>query len=86
MAVSPKTSEEVGEILRLANSHNWGVIPFGAGTKQGVGAPPQRYEVALSLRNFNQIPEYEPQDLVVRVESGCRLIHLQERLAQDNLR
>jgi glycolate oxidase FAD binding subunit len=85
MAVSPKTSEEVGEILRLANSHNWGVIPFGAGTKQGVGAPPQRYDVALSLRNFNQIPEYEPQDLVVRVESGCRLIHLQERLAQDNL-
>jgi glycolate oxidase FAD binding subunit len=84
-AVLPKTSEEVGEILKLANSQHWGVIPFGAGTKQGVGAPPQRYDVAISLQNFNQIPEYEPQDLVVRVESGCRLTHLQERLAHDNL-
>ena len=82
---APKTAREVGSILEQANAHGWSVVPFGAGTKQHLGNPLVKFDVALSLENFNQIPEYEPQDLVVKVESGCRLANLQATLAQDQL-
>ena len=83
--VEPDTTEGIGDVLRLAHDRNWGIIPFGSGTRQRIGNPPIRFDVALSLRKFNRIPEYEPQDLVVKVESGCRLFELQEKLSKDNL-
>jgi len=85
VAVEPKSGEEIGDLLRLAGSQNWGIVPFGAGTKQGMGNSLRRFDVALSLANFNRVPEYQPEDLVVKVESGCRLVDLQRTLAPDNL-
>jgi len=83
--VEPDSAEEIGDLLRLARDRSWGVIPFGSGAGQGIGNPPSRFDVALSLSKFNHIPEYEPQDLVVRVESGYRLVDLQKKLSEDNL-
>ena len=85
VAVEPKSVEEIGELLRLAGTQKWGIVPFGAGTKQRIGNPLRRFDVAISLANFNRVPEYEPEDLVVKVESGCRLVDLQRTLAPDNL-
>ena len=34
IAASPKTSEEMSEIISIAQKSNWGVAPFGSGTKQ----------------------------------------------------
>jgi len=82
---APSTKEEIGEILREANSREWSIVPFGAGIHQHIGNLIPRYHAALSLEKLNQIPEYEPQDLVVKVESGCRLADLQDRLARDRL-
>jgi glycolate oxidase FAD binding subunit len=82
---APKTAKEVGAILEQASTQSWSVVPFGAGTKQHLGNPLTKFDVALSLENFSQILEYEPQDLVVKVESSCRLADLQARLAQDHL-
>ena len=81
----PKAADEITEVLRQANSQSWTVVPFGAGSKQHIGNTLGKYDVALSTQYLNQIPEYEPQDLVVKMESGCRLIDLQARLAQDRL-
>ena len=82
---APKAADEITEVLRQANSQSWTVVPFGAGSKQHIGNTLGKYDVALSTQYLNQIPEYEPQDLVVKMESGCRLIDLQARLAQDRL-
>ncbi len=82
---APGTKEEIGEILQEANSREWSVVPFGAGIHQHIGNLIPRYDAALSLGKLNRIPEYEPQDLVVKVESGCRLADLQNCLAQDRL-
>ena len=82
---APSTKEEIGEILREANSREWSIVPFGAGIHQHIGNLIPRYHAALSLEKLNQILEYEPQDLVVKVESGCRLADLQDRLARDRL-
>jgi glycolate oxidase FAD binding subunit len=83
--VEPQTSEEIGDLLKRARDQSWGVIPFGSGSRQGIGNLPARFDVALSLRNFSRILEYEPQDLVVKVESGCKLTDLQRWLLRDNL-
>jgi len=81
----PGTALELGSVLQEANSQGLAVMPFGAGSKQHIGNLPQRFDVALSLERFGQVPDYEPQDLVVKVECGCRLADLQARLAKDNL-
>ena len=84
-AAAPRTPEEIGELLRTAQREHWAVVPYGAGSRQDLGNPPPRFDLALATTGLDQIPEYEPQDLVVRVESGCRLARLQELLAADRL-
>jgi len=84
-AVEPTTAKEIEDLLRVACDRKWGLIPFGSGCRQGIGNIPARYDVALSLRKLDGVPEYEPQDLVVKVESGCRLRDLQMKLSEDNL-
>jgi len=83
--VAPQTAEEAEALLKEANLQNWAVVPFGSGSKQHVGNLLKKFDVALSLEHFNQILEFEPQDLVVKVQAGCRLATLQARLAQDGL-
>jgi glycolate dehydrogenase FAD-binding subunit len=83
--VAPQTAEEVGALLKDANARNWAVVPFGSGSKQHIGNALKKFDVALSLEHFNQILEFEPQDLVVKVQGGCALATLQARLAQDGL-
>lgn len=84
-AAAPRTPEEIGELLRTAQREHWAVVPYGAGSRQDLGNPPPRFDLALATTGLDRIPEYEPQDLVVRVESGCRLARLQELLAADRL-
>ncbi|MGH9427107.1 MAG: FAD-binding oxidoreductase [Terriglobia bacterium] len=82
---APQTAEEAEALLKEANVQNWAVVPFGSGSKQHVGNTLKKFNVALSLEHFNQILEFEPQDLVVKVQAGCPLAALQARLAQDGL-
>ena len=84
-AAAPRTAEEISELLRTAQRNHWAVVPFGSGSRQDLGNPPERFDLALATTGLDRIPEYEPQDLVVRVESGCRLGKLQELLAADRL-
>jgi len=83
--VAPQTAEEAGALLKEANAQNWAVMPFGSGSKQHIGNALKKFNVALSLEHFNQILEFEPQDLVVKVQAGCPLATLQARLAEDGL-
>lgn len=85
LATAPSTPEEMGNILKIAQQARLAVVPFGSGSKQSIGNPPRRFDLALSTHLLNDISEYFPQDLVVRVESGCTLAHLQKLLAADRL-
>jgi len=82
---TPESYPEISSLLKQANAKHWSVVPFGAGTKQHVGNPLKSFDIALSMERFDRIVEYEPQDLVVKVEGGCRLKNLQSQLAQDGL-
>ncbi|MEW5977437.1 MAG: FAD-binding oxidoreductase [Acidobacteriota bacterium] len=84
-AVAPADPGEVGEVLRQAQSHKLSVIPFGSGTKRDWGNLLRGYDVAVSTSRLDRVSEYEPQDLVVKVQAGCRLSVLQKALAPDRL-
>ena len=83
--VYPPTTEQVAEVLKFASSSGLAVIPVRNGTKLGIGAPPHRYDVALSLKDMNRVWYYEPDDLVVSVEPGMKFGDLQHFLGRHNL-
>ncbi|HUF47971.1 MAG TPA: FAD-binding oxidoreductase, partial [Vicinamibacterales bacterium] len=78
----PLTPEEVAAAVEHATAERRTVVPWGAGTKQGFGNAPRRYDVALDLTALDAVLEYEPADLVVTAQAGIRLAALQRRLAE----
>ena len=80
LVVAPGSQEESAAILGLANEAGAAVVPWGGGTQQGLGLPPERYDLALDLSRLDRLVEYEPADLTVTVEAGMALAKLQEIL------
>ncbi len=78
----PGTKEEVAAILLAAAEANTPVVPWGGGTKMGIGAPPPRLGVVLMLKRMNRLLEHEPGDLTATVETGITLSALQGELGK----
>ena len=83
--IYPASAEQVAETLKYASEHDLAVIPFRNGTKFGAGNLPRRYDLALSLKDLNQVWHYEPGDLTVSVEPGMKLGDFQHFLARHRL-
>jgi glycolate oxidase FAD binding subunit len=69
----PQTAGEVAEMLRLAGTESWRVIPAGAGTWLEMGNQPPGFELIISTRRLDRLLEYEPADLTATVEAGLPL-------------
>ncbi|PYS46214.1 MAG: hypothetical protein DMF68_19850 [Acidobacteria bacterium] len=82
LAVAPASAEEACEVLRLASSQGWKVVPAGGETWLDAGNPLGRADVVVSTRRLNRIIEHEPADLVARTESGVTLSALNNELAR----
>lgn len=83
--VYPKSPEQVAAVLKCAADHDLAVIPCRSATKLGIGNIPRRYDLALSLKEMNNVWHYEPADLTVSVEAGIKLGDFAELLARDGL-
>lgn len=83
--IYPASAEQVAETLKYAADHDLAVIPFRNGTKLGAGNLPRRYDLALSLKDLNQVWHYEPADLTVSVEPGMKLGDFQHFVARHRL-
>ena len=79
------SAEQAAEVLKCAAARDLAVIPSRNGTKLGIGSPPRRYDVALSVKDMNQVWYYEPDDLVVSVEPGMKFGDLQHFLGRHKL-
>jgi glycolate oxidase FAD binding subunit len=80
----PTTAEEVAHVLRTANLAGAAVTPWGAGTLQALGMPPDRLDIVLSLERLNRVLIYEPDDLTCSVEAGMTLGQLNQLLGEHN--
>jgi len=78
---SPASTQEAAGLLAAAAAAGLAVVPRGAGTGIGWGAPPSRCDLVVDLRAMNQVIEHEAGDLVVRVQAGMTIGQLASALA-----
>jgi glycolate oxidase subunit GlcD len=82
LTVSPGSIPEVCEIMKLASSVGWALVPAGAETWVDAGDPLVRADIILSTRRLNQIIHHEPADLVASTQAGVTLDAFNQVLAQ----
>lgn len=79
-AVAPGSEEEVRALLEHAQGYQLACIVWGGGTQIRTGDPPEQYDWALLTKRLNRVTDYQPTDLIVTVQTGVTLEHLQEVL------
>jgi glycolate oxidase len=80
VVVLPRTTEQVAEIVRLANRTGTAVVPRAAGTGLTDGATPLRGGILLDVKRMNEIREIDLVDRVVTVQPGINMLKLNEVL------
>jgi len=78
---SPRNEAQAVEILRAARELRLQVVPYGSGTGQGIGSPPQENALVISTAAMNALIQHEPGDMVATVQAGIMLSALQQQLA-----
>jgi glycolate oxidase FAD binding subunit len=81
-AASPASTEEASALLRAAAAHGLAVVPRGAGTGLGWGAPPSSCDLAVDTRLMDQVIEHAAGDLVARAQAGVTIGQLASVLAE----
>ncbi|HKB67304.1 MAG TPA: FAD-binding protein, partial [Pyrinomonadaceae bacterium] len=82
LVVSPGSIDEVCEVMKLASSEGWKVMPAGAMTWPDVGQPVRRVDIVVSTARLNRIIEHEPADLIAVSEAGVTLKNFNDALMQ----
>ncbi len=85
VVVKPKNSEEVSDILKLANKHKIPVTPIGARTGLSGGALSVFEGIGLSMERFNKIITIDEKNLQVMVEPAVITQVLREEVAKQDL-
>jgi FAD/FMN-containing dehydrogenase len=81
--VFPKTTEEVQQIVKLANQHHFALVPSGGRTGLSAAAVATNGEVVVAFDYMNQISRFSASDRSVRCQAGVVTAQLQD-FAQDN--
>jgi len=70
VVVLPGSTEEVAEILKLANERKIPVVPRGAGSGLADGAVPLRGGILVDIKRMNKILEIDEENMCVTVQTG----------------
>src|SRR6202161_1592673 len=79
LVLSPRSVEEVAQILQICNREETAVVPHGGNTSYCGGATPDETgaEIVLSLRRLNRVRQVDAADYSMTVEAGCTLAEVQ---------
>ncbi|MDR1732881.1 MAG: FAD-binding protein [Synergistaceae bacterium] len=69
-AVTPLTTEQVAEVVKLANRERIPITPRGAGSGLSGGAIPEYGGIVLSLEKMNRLLELDRANMVAVMEAG----------------
>ena len=83
--VMPTTTEEVAQVLRVANEHRVPVTARGSGTGLSGGAIPPPGGIVVSFERMNQVLEIDTENQVAVVQPGVTLAQLDEVTAAHGL-
>ena len=82
VSAAPTSVEELAELMKLANSNGWRVLPVGRGTWISNGNPTRRIDLAVSTQRLNAPVEHHPDDLLATVQAGTTLADLNATLGE----
>ena len=82
--VSPQTTEQVVEIVKLMNEQNIKLVPRGAGTNESGGTIPSENSVVISFSKMIKINEIDTENFVAIVGPGVINFDLQVELEKKN--
>jgi glycolate oxidase FAD binding subunit len=78
----PGNEEELIELMRLAHSERWTVVPQGGGTKDAMGLLNQTPDLVLSLKRMAGVVDHPAGDMTVTVLPGTTIARLQSELVK----
>ena len=81
--ISP--TRKSGVVLYLSELYRQGktVIPWGGGTRMGIGNVPAGYDVALDLSGLTSEIEHVAGDMTLVCDAGVKISHLSSLLAES---
>lgn len=85
VVVSPGSTAEVAEVVRISLRHGIAIVPQAGRTGLVGGSVSRPGEVVLSLLRMNRIETLDPAERVALVEAGCTLEALQQAAAEIQL-
>jgi glycolate oxidase len=85
VVVVPVTTEEVQEVVRIANRHGVSIVARGAGTGLAAGAVPLEGGIVLSTTRMNQIHEIDAVNRTAWVGPGVINLDLSRATAELGL-
>jgi len=85
VVIFPKSSDEISEILKVANERKIPVTPWGAGTSLEGNPIPRMGGIVLDVQEMNRILEERDGDFQVVVEPGVVYKELNKRFAKKGL-
>ncbi len=79
--VFPGSVPQVQRVMESASARGVAVVPAGFGAHLGLGAPPRRPFLALSLASLNALVDHQPANMTLTAEAGACLTRLQAAVA-----
>jgi glycolate oxidase len=85
LIVFPEDEEQISQIVTLANSEKFSVVPRGSGTGLSGGAVPVENSVVIVMTRWNRIIEIDSANLTALVEPGVITGALQNEVEKRGL-
>jgi len=85
IVVRPTTTEEVSEVIKIANKYKIPVTPIAGLTGMGGGAVPTQGGIALETKGLNKIIEIDTKNYTVTTQAGITVLKLNEELKKYGL-
>ena len=83
--VFPRTTEQVAQIVRIANEYRIPFVPRGAGTGLSGGAIAAEGGIIIELQRMNRILSVDPENRIAVVQPGVVNLHISQGVAQYGL-
>jgi glycolate oxidase FAD binding subunit len=81
VVVLPRDTNQVAQVVQVAERENLALVTWGSGTKMAMGNPPERLDLVVCTSRMNHIKDVDPANLTITVEAGVKFRDIQARLA-----
>ncbi len=79
--VAPRDEDSARALMQFCGREKLALIAVGNATKIHIGAPPARFDVAISTRHLNQIFDFDAGNATIEAGAGVTLCALNEAVA-----